>query len=64
MKDIVVIGGGKIGSVIAEMLADSGDYAVKVVDRAAEALALLPKHAKVSGVVADVADPAALDAVL
>ncbi len=64
MKDIVVIGGGKIGSVIAEMLADSGDYAVKVVDRASEALALLPKHLKVSGVVADVADPAALDAVL
>ena len=64
MKDIVVIGGGKIGSVIAEMLADSGDYAVKVVDRAAEALALLPKHPKVSGVVADVADPAALDSAL
>jgi len=64
MKDIVVIGGGKIGSVIAEMLADSGDYAVKVVDRAAEALAALPQHPKVSGVVADVADPAALDAVL
>jgi len=43
---------------------NSGDYTVKVVDRAAEALALLPRHARVSGVVADVADPAALDAVL
>ena len=34
MKDIVVVGAGKIGSMIAELLAGSGDYAVTVVDRA------------------------------
>jgi MFS family permease len=33
MKDIVVIGAGKIGSTIADMLAHSGDYRVTVADR-------------------------------
>jgi saccharopine dehydrogenase-like NADP-dependent oxidoreductase len=34
MKDIVIVGAGKIGSMIAEFLGSSGDYAVTVVDRA------------------------------
>ena len=38
MKKIVVVGAGKIGSTIAEMLADTGDYHVTVVDRAAAQL--------------------------
>ncbi len=33
MKDIVIVGAGKIGSMIAEFLGSSGDYAVTVVDR-------------------------------
>src|ERR1700722_3253033 len=33
MKDIVVVGAGKIGSMIAELLGGSGDYKVTVVDR-------------------------------
>ena len=33
MKDIVIVGAGKIGSMIAEFLGGSGDYAVTVVDR-------------------------------
>jgi saccharopine dehydrogenase-like NADP-dependent oxidoreductase len=33
MKDIVVIGAGKIGSTIAGMLAESGDYRVTIADR-------------------------------
>ncbi len=33
MKNIVIVGAGKIGSMIAELLAGSGDYAVTVIDR-------------------------------
>jgi saccharopine dehydrogenase-like NADP-dependent oxidoreductase len=33
MKDIVIVGAGKIGSMIAEFLGGSGDYGVTVVDR-------------------------------
>jgi saccharopine dehydrogenase-like NADP-dependent oxidoreductase len=33
MHDVVVMGGGKIGSIIAEMLAETGDYRIKVLDR-------------------------------
>ncbi len=33
MKNIVVVGAGKIGSTIADMLAATGDYHVTVVDR-------------------------------
>ncbi|MBC7312819.1 MAG: saccharopine dehydrogenase NADP-binding domain-containing protein, partial [Rhizobium sp.] len=33
MKDVVIIGGGKIGSAIALMLADSGAYRITVADR-------------------------------
>ncbi|TIO05121.1 MAG: hypothetical protein E5X93_30670, partial [Mesorhizobium sp.] len=33
MKNIVVVGAGKIGSTIAEMLTTTGDYRVTVVDR-------------------------------
>ena len=39
MKKIVVVGAGKIGSTIAEMLADTGDYHVTLVDRSAAQLA-------------------------
>lgn len=38
MKDIAVIGAGKIGSTIAELLAVTGDYAVTLIDRDQEAL--------------------------
>ena len=38
MKDIAVIGAGKIGSIIAELLAMTGDYAVTLIDRDREAL--------------------------
>ena len=38
MHSILVIGAGKIGSTIADMLHETGDYAVTVADRSAEAL--------------------------
>ena len=39
MKEIVVIGAGKIGGAIALMLAETGDYKVIVADRSQEQLA-------------------------
>ena len=33
MKDIVIVGAGKIGSMIADLLGGSGDYSVTVIDR-------------------------------
>ncbi|HEX4196134.1 MAG TPA: saccharopine dehydrogenase C-terminal domain-containing protein [Caulobacteraceae bacterium] len=41
MKEVVVVGAGKIGGVVASLLARSGAYAVSVVDRSAQALAKL-----------------------
>jgi hypothetical protein len=38
MKEVVVVGAGKIGATIADMLTETGDYAVTVVDRQAAAL--------------------------
>lgn len=64
MRNIVVVGGGKIGGVIAEMLAETGDYAVTVIDRSAEALKTISALAGVTTRVVDVTDAAALDEVL
>lgn len=64
MKDIVVIGAGKIGSTIARLLAHSGDYRVTVADRAEEQLAAIEAHPAVSTQVVDIADRASLEALL
>ncbi|NKN38331.1 saccharopine dehydrogenase family protein [Agrobacterium sp. a22-2] len=64
MKDIVVMGAGKIGGAIALMLADSGDYRVTVADRSAAQIAALDRHASISGVTVDISDRAALEALL
>src|SRR4051794_5921480 len=50
MKDVLLVGAGKIGSMIADFLASSGDYRVTVADRSAEALAKLETAAKVQTV--------------
>ena len=64
MKDIVIIGAGKIGGAIALMLAETGDYNVTVTDRDERQLAKLDKHAAISTAAVDIADRAALVAVL
>ena len=64
MHDVVVMGGGKIGSIIAEMLAETGDYKIKVLDRSPEALAAIPAHARISTQTVDMTDAPALDAAL
>ena len=39
MRKVAVVGAGKIGSTIADLLAGSGAYEVLVIDQSAEALA-------------------------
>jgi saccharopine dehydrogenase-like NADP-dependent oxidoreductase len=64
MKQVVIIGAGKIGATIAHLLATSGDYAVTVADRSQEQLDRLPAHAALSVRVVDIADAAQMDALL
>ncbi|MBP6546431.1 MAG: saccharopine dehydrogenase NADP-binding domain-containing protein [Phenylobacterium sp.] len=64
MRRIVVIGGGKIGGVIAQMLVESGDYAVTLVDRSPAALQAVILHPRLSTCALDVTDAEALDAAL
>jgi Saccharopine dehydrogenase and related proteins len=58
MKNIVVMGAGKIGSVIAEMLAQSGDYAVTLADKDAASLARAPVHGNVAVTQVEIEDGA------
>jgi saccharopine dehydrogenase-like NADP-dependent oxidoreductase len=64
MKKIVVVGAGKIGSTIAEMLASTGDYRVTLVDRSAAQLAAAELPAVVETLELDIAAPGALEAAL
>jgi saccharopine dehydrogenase-like NADP-dependent oxidoreductase len=64
MKEIVVVGAGKIGSMIAELLVGSGDYAVTVVDRAQSALDRLETAAGVTKIPADITGTGALQKIL
>ena len=64
MKNVVIIGAGKIGGAIARMLAETGDYQVTVADRSADQLAKLDAHAAVKTTVVDITDSAALDSLL
>ncbi|MGZ5940106.1 MAG: saccharopine dehydrogenase NADP-binding domain-containing protein, partial [Rhizomicrobium sp.] len=42
MKNVLLVGGGKIGVAITEFLSDCGDYKITVVDRDAASLARMP----------------------
>ena len=64
MKDIAIMGGGKIGSMIADFLAACGDYRVEVIDRSAEQLDKLETSAPITKRVLDIADTEALQAAL
>ena len=64
MHDIAVIGSGKIGSMIADLLMRAGDYRVTLADRSAEALRQVRLALPVETAELDVADPAALDRLL
>jgi saccharopine dehydrogenase-like NADP-dependent oxidoreductase len=60
MKDVVVIGAGKIGATVAGLLAATGDYQVTLADRAAETLGSIDQHQRIRVAVADVEDSARL----
>jgi len=65
MKDILVIGGGKIGSVVAALLADTpeaGGYGVTVADRSSALLAEIEHDARQSPGIADRITTRVLDA--
>ncbi|HWH81820.1 MAG TPA: saccharopine dehydrogenase family protein [Burkholderiaceae bacterium] len=71
MKDILVIGAGKIGAVVAELLVQTpadGGYRVTVADRSAETLAALAADAqrspRLTTLVLDAGDPQALRSAL
>ncbi|HEX8232158.1 MAG TPA: saccharopine dehydrogenase family protein [Caulobacteraceae bacterium] len=62
MKDVLLVGAGKIGSMIADFLARSGDYRVTVADHSAHAVRRLESGVPVQTMVLDVKDKAALEA--
>jgi saccharopine dehydrogenase-like NADP-dependent oxidoreductase len=64
MKDVVVIGAGKIGSTIARLLSHSGDYSVVVADRSATQLSEIEQHKAVKTIETDIADAAELQRLL
>lgn len=64
MRDIAIVGAGKIGSMIADLLSHSGDYQVTVIDQSPEALERLETTAKVARKALDVTDGRALEAAL
>ncbi len=59
MRRVLLLGAGKIGSMITEMLAGTGEYAVTVADRDAQALSFLPDSRAEKRTV-EVTDPAAI----
>ena len=60
MRDVTLVGAGKIGEMITAMLADTGDYRVTVIDRSPLHLERLKVKAGVRTLCLDVADPDAL----
>jgi len=60
MRSVVIAGAGKIGSVMALMLAQSGDYHVSLIDRQEEQLRQIAPHPCISTACVDSSDVAAL----
>jgi len=64
MKHIVIVGAGKIGSMIAQLLGESGDYAVTVVDRSQAQLDRLETSATINRIAIDITQGNALRNIL
>src|SRR5262249_50865958 len=64
MKDILIIGAGKIGQVAADLLAATGDYQVTLADRSVAALGGIAPAMRLHMQVIDVTDAAALEQAL
>jgi len=64
MNHVLLVGGGKIGAMITELLANSGDYRVTVADYSPESLAKVAHNDRVDSLRLDVTDGAALQGAL
>jgi saccharopine dehydrogenase-like NADP-dependent oxidoreductase len=64
MTKILLLGAGKIGAMICELLTATGDYEVTVADRDDVGLARMPANAHVRKIKLDVTDPVALGAAM
>src|SRR5271165_3120963 len=60
MKNIIVIGAGKIGATVAGLLASTGDYQVTLADRSPEVLGRLDRDERIRVAAADVEDSSKL----
>ncbi|PYE90534.1 saccharopine dehydrogenase family protein [Phyllobacterium leguminum] len=63
-KEIVVVGAGKIGAAIADLLGNTGDYLVTVVDRSQQHLDTMEATGVIRTQCVDIEDETALKAVL
>ena len=54
MKEILLLGAGKIGVIIAQLLSSSGDYRVSVADKDQKSLDRLPQHPNILPLSVDV----------
>jgi saccharopine dehydrogenase-like NADP-dependent oxidoreductase len=61
MKDILIVGAGKIGQVAADLLANAGDYRVTLADHSVAALRAVSPGPRLQTQAIDVADAAALE---
>ena len=64
MKEIVIVGAGKIGTTMAHMLVESGDYHVTIIDRSEDQLAAVETGPALATKALDITDEAALVALL
>src|SRR6202789_2954569 len=64
MKNIVIVGAGKIGSMIADLLGGSGDYSVTIIDRSQHQLDRLETSAPITKIAADITQGDALRKIL
>src|ERR1035437_6540404 len=60
MKDVVVIGAGKIGTTVAGLLASTEDYKVTLADRSADVLGRIDRGNGIRTAVANVEDSSKL----
>ena len=64
MTRVALIGAGKVGSTISELLLDSGDYEISLLDNSAESLAQVPDHPGLEKHCVDVSDSEVLATLL
>ncbi len=60
MRDVAIVGAGKIGSMIADWLGQAGDYRVTVIDRSVDQLGRLTVNGTAERIALDVEEPMAL----